>query len=39
MHWTLLRRTGSRWLPIIALAVAVGLVLVGLAMATNLGLT
>jgi len=38
MHWTILRQTGSRWLHFFALAVAVGLVSVGLAMATNLGL-
>jgi len=38
MRWTILRQNASRWLRFIALATAIGLIVIGLALATSLGL-
>ena len=38
MRWTILQQNASRWLYFIALAVGTGMIVIGLALATSLGL-
>lgn len=38
MRWTILRQNASRWIYFIVLAIAIGLIMVGLALAIRWGL-